>query len=108
MNRKQRRAAAKLGSAIPQLLATGLQLRQAGRLVGAEACYRQVLATQPNHAAAHSNLGSALMGQGKLDEAVAAYRQAIRIKPDLAAAYSNLGNALMGQGKLDDAVAAYR
>src|SRR5215831_15396415 len=75
MNRKQRRAAAKLGSAIPQLLATGLQLRQAGRLVGAEACYRQVLASQPNHAAAHSNLGIALAGQGKLDEAVAAFRQ---------------------------------
>jgi tetratricopeptide (TPR) repeat protein len=108
MNRKQRRAATKLGSPATQLLATGLQLHQAGRLVAAEACYRKVLAAQPNHAAAHSNLGLALTGQGKLDDVVAAYRQAIRIAPDMAIGYSNLGNALRSQGKLDEAVAACR
>jgi Flp pilus assembly protein TadD len=91
MNRKQRRAASKLDSPATQLLATGLQLHQAGRLVAAEACYREVLATQPNHAAAHSNLGNALAMQRKLDEAVASFRQAISIKPDFADAHSNLG-----------------
>jgi Tfp pilus assembly protein PilF len=92
MNRKQRRAAAKLGFPATQLPATGLQLHQAGRLVAAEACYREVLATQPNHAAAHS--GNALAMQRKLDEAVASFRQAISIKPDFADAHSNLGSAL--------------
>jgi protein O-GlcNAc transferase len=108
MNRKQRRAAAKLGSPVSPLLATAVRLHQAGQLGAAETCYRQLLATQPNLAEAHSNLGSALAGQGKLDEAVAAIRQAISIKPDYADAYSNLGNALTRQGQLDEAVAAYR
>jgi protein O-GlcNAc transferase len=108
MNRKQRRAAAKLGSPANQLLATAVRLHQAGQLVAAEACYRQALAAQPNLAEGHFRLGDALCGQGKLDEAVAAYRQAIGIKPDLAEAHCNLGSALAAQGKLDEAVAAYR
>ncbi len=32
------------------LLATGLAHHQAGRLAAAEQCYRQLLATQPEHA----------------------------------------------------------
>src|SRR5262249_39278391 len=108
MNRKQRRAAAKLGSPATQLLTTAVRFHQAGQLVAAEACYRQVLVAQPNLAEGHFRLGHALMGQGKFDEAVAAYRQAIAIKPDFAEAYSNLGDALIGQGKLDEAIAAYR
>jgi protein O-GlcNAc transferase len=123
MNRKQRRAAAKsrripgdgragtttpVDSAVKELLAAGLQHHLAGRFAEAEACYRRVLAAQPNHAEVHSNLGVALKGQGKLDEAVAAYRQAIGIKPDLAEAHSNLGVALTDQGKLDDAIAVCR
>ena len=100
--------AAKLGSPATQLLATAVRFHQAGQLVAAEACYRQVLATQPNLAEAHLNLGHALMGQGKLDDAVAAQRQAIRIKPDLVLAYLNLGNALTYQGKFDEAVDACR
>jgi len=97
MNRKQRRAAAKLASPAIQLLATAVRLHQAGQLVAAEACYRQVLAAQPNLAKGHYNLGNALAGQRRLDETVAAYRQAIRIKPDFAEAHSNLGNALTAQ-----------
>ena len=97
-----------IGSAVTELLAAGLQHLLAGRLAEAEACYRRVLAAQPSHAVAYSNLGITLKDQGRLDEAVAAYRQAVGIKPDYAVAHSNLGNALKGQGKLDEAVAAYR
>ena len=56
MNRKQRRAAAKLASPAIQLLATAVRLHQAGQLVAAEACYRQVLAAQPNLAEGHFRL----------------------------------------------------
>jgi protein O-GlcNAc transferase len=123
MSRKQRRAAAKLsriqsesrvgttspgGSVVEELWTAGIQHHQAGRLAEAEACYRRLLAAQPNHIQARSNLGVALKNQGKLDEAVAAYRQVIRIKPDDAEAYSNLGNALKDQGKLEEAVVAHR
>jgi protein O-GlcNAc transferase len=77
-------------------------------LAEAEACYWRVLAAQPDHALANSNLGAALKDQGKLDEAIAAYRRAIDLKPDSAEAHYNLGNALKDQGKLDEAIAAYR
>src|SRR5258707_4305209 len=79
MNRKQRRAAAKLDPPATK-----------------------------NYAEARSDLGLALAAQGKLDEAVAAYRQAIGIKSNYAEAHSNLGLALAAQSKLDEAVAAYR
>jgi protein O-GlcNAc transferase len=123
MNRKARRAAAKLGGtpsdpraraappsnfAVSQLFAAGLQSHQAGRLAEAEACYRRVLVTQPDYAEVHLQLGLALKGQGKLGEAIAAYRRAIAIKPDLAEAQYNLGNALNDQGKLKEAIAVFR
>ena len=123
MSRKQRRTAASLsriqsesragttplsGSVVKELWTAGVQHHQAGRLAEAEACYRRLLAAQPNHVQASSNLGVVLKNQGKLDEAVVAYRQAIRIKPDYAETYSNLGNALTDQGNLAEAVAAHR
>ena len=123
MNRRERRAAAKLGGtqsdpraktappanfAITQLLAAGLQSHQAGRLAEAEACYRRVLVAQPAYAEVHLQLGLALKAQGKLEEAIAAFRQAVAIKPDWAEAHYNLGNALADKGKLDEAAAAFR
>ena len=101
MNRRERRAAAKLGGtqsdprtttappenlAVTQLLAAGLQSHQAGRLAEAEACYRRVLAAQPNYAEVHMQLGLALKAQPKLKEALAALRRAVAIKPDWAEA----------------------
>ena len=103
MNRKERRAAAKLGGtqndpraktappanfAVTQLLAAGLQSHQAGRLAEAEACYRRVLTAQPAYAELHLQLGLALKAQGKLKEAIAAFRRAVAIKPDLAEAHT--------------------
>ena len=62
MNRKQRRRVAKLGqtasdppgatAAAVRRLGAGREYHQAGRLAEAEACYRQVLAVQPDHAQA--------------------------------------------------------
>ena len=72
-----------LSSVVTELLAAGIEHHRAGRLAEAEACYRRVLAAQPSHFEAYSNLGAALRGQGKVDEAVAAYRQAIGIRPEL-------------------------
>src|SRR5262245_61463783 len=104
MNRKQRRAAAKLEAHFN----LGNALMGQGGLDEAIAAFRQAIVIKPDHAAAYTTLGIALAGQGKLDEAIAAHRRAIGIKPDLAEAYPNLGNALMDQGKLDEAIAAFR
>jgi tetratricopeptide (TPR) repeat protein len=65
MNRHQRRSAAKQGMRSPatmppnfaELFAAAVAHHQAGRLPQAEACYRQVLAAQPDHADALQLMG---------------------------------------------------
>ncbi len=109
MNRQQRRAAKgqPAASAAGALFASAVQHHQAGRLAEAEACYRRVLAAQPDHADAAYNLGVALRQTGNVDEAIAAYAQALRIRPDYPEAHYNLGNVLMARGNVDEAIAAY-
>ncbi len=118
MNRKERRAAAKLGSkparaaaaapGVPALFDAALAHHRAGRLGEAEALYRRLLAVHSDHVDACFNLATALKQQGRLDEAAAAYRQVVGVKPDHVEAFYNLGNTLMGLRRLDEAVAAYR
>src|SRR5579871_3899550 len=119
MNRKERRASAKLAqrpssapaapaSTSAPLFEAALRHHQAGRVGEAEACYRRLLLVEPQHAGAAFNLATALKQQNKLAEAAAAYRAAIAFAPDNADAHYNLGNTLMGLQHLDDAVAAYR
>jgi protein O-GlcNAc transferase len=93
---------------LQQQLASGLSHHQAGRLAEAEKIYRQVLAKQPNHAAALHLLGMLAAQVGQLDAAVELIRQAIRLKPDFAEAHNNLGNALKGKKQIDEAIASYR
>lgn len=52
---------------------------EAGRLLGAEAAYREVLQLAPDYDGAHHNLGVALRRQGKLYESVGAIRKAQRL-----------------------------
>jgi Flp pilus assembly protein TadD len=136
MNRQQRRAAARKaqtsGSARPQfvdersdrhqggrldpagalyltnLLQRGLVDHQAGRLQQAEAAYRQVLATEPDHADALHLLGVIAHQVGRNDLAIDTIRRAIGlpgVRPD---AHNDLGNALLALGCLVEAVASYR
>jgi tetratricopeptide (TPR) repeat protein len=124
MNRKQRRRASKLGQ-IPShpavktetvvvppgdanLLGVGLKHHQAGRLAEAEACYRRVLAAQPDHADALHLLGVVAHQAGRDGLAVELISQAIKQNGQNAAYFCNLGIALNNQGKLDEAVAANR
>ena len=60
-----------------------------------------------NVAAAHSNLGNALMDLKRLTEALASYDQAIALKPDSAEAYYNRGIALRDLKRLEGALASY-
>src|SRR6202166_2172575 len=125
MNRKQRRAAAKLGRAsnnpleetaavavvtpgAAELLETGLKHQQAGRLPEAEACYRRVLAAHPDHADALHLLGVIAHQVGRRDLAVELIGQAIKQNGHNPVYFSNLGVVLKDQGKLDEAMTAYR
>ena len=79
-----------------------------GKTDEAFADYCEAVRLDPNFAAAHTNLGTALAHQGKVEEALAEHREAIRLKPDDAIAHLGLGTALAQQGKLDDGINEYR
>ena len=66
------------------------------------------MATRPDYAEAHNNLGSAQRALGQFDASLASFRRALAIKPDYADAFANLGNALKNQGQFEPAVTALR
>jgi protein O-GlcNAc transferase len=124
MNRKQRRRASKLGQVpsrpavktgtvvVPpgdaDLVGLGLKHHQAGRFAEAEACYRRVLAAQPDHADALHLLGIIAQQTGRHELAVELISRAIKQNGRSAAYFCSLGIALKNQGKIDEAVKAYR
>src|SRR6516225_6803738 len=114
MNRKQRRQEMRsvrrakehgdsLGPSIIDLFQRGLVDHRAGRLLQAQAAYRQILTIDPAHAEAHNNLGVALNDLGRPAEAEASCRGALRLRPDYSEAHNNLGNALRDLGRLAEA-----
>jgi tetratricopeptide (TPR) repeat protein len=125
MNRKQRRAAAKLGHTSndslgrtaaagvvtpgpAELLGAGLKHQQEGRFADAEACYRQVLGLEPDQADALHLLGVLAHQVGRQDLAVELIGRAIKRDGQNPIYFSNLGVVLKDQGKLDEAMTAYR
>ncbi|MGA2229872.1 MAG: tetratricopeptide repeat protein [Tepidisphaeraceae bacterium] len=81
---------------------------QAGRLAEADALYQQVLAQQPNDAAALHGAGVVALQNGRFAEAVELIGRAVAISPSSASYHMNLGVALHKLTRLDDAIAAYR
>src|SRR6516165_5862091 len=119
MNRKQRRQEMRsvrrakrhgdsLGPSIIDLFQRGLVDHRAGRLLQAQAAYRQILTIDPAHADAHNNLGGVLSALGRLMEAEASCREALRLRPNYPEAHNNLGNALNALGRPAEAEASYR
>lgn len=74
-----------------------------GRADDAVAALRRALASQPNDALLHNNLGSALAAAGDSDGAIEAFRRASAIAPTLAAPWYNLGKTLKARGDSADA-----
>jgi tetratricopeptide (TPR) repeat protein len=100
-----------------------LALHQRGDAVAAEAIYREVLATAPDHPQAqlqrsiaavanepefHNNLGLALAAADREAEAITAYRAALALKADHSVAWNNLGLALQSVNDVIAAIAAFR
>jgi len=69
--------------------------------------YLQVLQIEPNHAAAHINLGTLYYNRQDFVSAERHYRQAAAADPRYALAYFDLGNVLDETGRIAEAVAAY-
>jgi tetratricopeptide (TPR) repeat protein len=69
--------------------------------------YTKVLALDPEHAAAHINLGTLYYNRHDFVKAEHYYRQAIGADPRYALAYFDLGNVLDETGRLPEAIKAY-
>lgn len=74
---------------------------------GAIADFSQVLAIDPQSAAAYNERGAARAAKGDLDGAIKDYTQAVTINPELAAAFEGRGNAKTARNDLDGAIADY-
>ena len=93
-------------------------LFESGRFDEAIAECQKALKIKPDLAAAHNNLGVALirskqgggtaLRQKSIDEAIGHYRAALQIKPDFIQARSNLGNVLLQKGQVDEAIAQFQ
>ena len=70
--------------------------------------YRKALELDPNHAAAHINLGTLFYNRQDYAKAEEHYRKAIDVDARYALAYFDLGNVLDETGRLQDAIRAYR
>jgi tetratricopeptide (TPR) repeat protein len=70
--------------------------------------YLQVLELQPNHAAAHINLGTLYYNRQDFPASERHYRDAVAADPSYALAYFDLGNVLDETGRVNEAVTAYK
>ena len=85
-----------------------LRHHRAGKLDQADALYRKILASSPNHSPTICNLAATLAGRGRWEEAESCYRRALELQPDDADVLSNLGNLLLARGRPSEAEDCYR
>lgn len=74
----------------------------------AMAAYQKVLEFQPNHAAAHINLGTLHYNRQDFALAEKHYRAALTADPRYALAYFDLGNVLDETGRIQEAIQTYK
>lgn len=72
------------------------------------AIYQKVLDMDPQHAAAHINLGTLYYNRHEYALAEKHYRSAIDIDPRYALAYFDLGNVLDETGRIEEAITTYK
>jgi predicted O-linked N-acetylglucosamine transferase (SPINDLY family) len=101
-------AADTLKSLHARMVAEGVRLHRAERLVEAESAYRSVLAADPHHADALHMLGVVAHQSGHFAPAIELIGQAIAINPHVAEYHANLGSALKDIGNLALAEQSYR
>jgi len=96
-------------------IAVALVLAFAGRTLARERAWRDqrtlfaaTVREAEGDAAAHVDLGAALMDEGDAEGAERHLRRALALAPDNAIAHFDLGNLLRARGDLDGAARAYR
>ena len=86
-----------------ELFAKGVQLHQAGDVLGAVEAYQEALQKEPARVDARSNLGAAYVRLGRYEDAVREYRQALSGEPRHAGVRFNLGLALYKSAQIPEA-----
>jgi tetratricopeptide (TPR) repeat protein len=92
----------------PVSFEAGLAHHRAGRLPQAEAIYRQILASEPNHADSLHLLGLVLLQAGHPGRALDPILRAVRLQPSNSFYHSSMAAALRALGRKDEAIASYR
>jgi tetratricopeptide (TPR) repeat protein len=93
---------------VSELFARGISLEEdPGSQIQAIATYERVLVLDPDHAAAHINLGTLYYNRQDYGAAEEHYRRAIEIDPRYALAYFDLGNVLDETGRVAEAIQTY-
>jgi predicted TPR repeat methyltransferase len=90
------------------LLAQGLRRLQAGQVTEAERSFREILATQPDHAESLHLLGAIAAQRGHNDVAMDLIGKAIALDGTAAEFRNSMGNVLCALGRWDDAIASYQ
>jgi protein O-GlcNAc transferase len=93
---------------IEQTFAAAIAQHKAGRLVEADALYRQVLAQQPDHADVLHLAGVVAYQLGRLAEALERVGRAIALKPKAADFHCNQGMVQASLGRAEEAVASFQ
>ena len=89
---------------VPVLLFIALCYTDVGCTEDAIRVYYELLQEAPDHAQAHSNLGSALMQAGDFETALKHYNKSLEINPNNYSAYVNRANYYFRIEKYDDAI----
>jgi len=93
---------------VAELFARGIALEEdAANQLQAIAAYQRVLELDPQHAAAHINLGTLYYNRQEYSLAEKHYRQAIEVDSRYALAYFDLGNVLDETGRVNEAIQTY-
>ena len=90
------------------ILEQGIERHRSGDLPAAEALYRQVLDSVPDHWDAMYLLGTALLQCGRFDECAALLSRVVASRPDVPDAHNNLGVAYQAQGQWEQAAKAFQ
>jgi predicted O-linked N-acetylglucosamine transferase (SPINDLY family) len=86
----------------------GVIRRQRGRPDEAIELIARAIALRPSVAAAHANLGNALIDAKRFAEAAVSFERALSLKPGDALVHGCLGNARRAEGKHAEAASHYR
>jgi tetratricopeptide (TPR) repeat protein len=98
-----------VATSLAELFAQGISLEEdPNTQLEAISVYQKVLEMDPQHAAAHINLGTLYYNRQDFRAAEKHYRCAIDIDPRYALAYFDLGNVLDETGRVAEAIQAYK